>query len=87
MNTFHLVVSSPDGDIYNGECVKLDVRGTEGELAIMAGHSPFVTAVVKCNAAVWVDEDTKMEASTEGGLLSCAKDRVTFISGTFKFLD
>ena len=85
MNTFHLVISGPDGDIYSGECVKFDVRGAEGELAVMAGHTPFVTSVVKCDAAVWTDEDTKREAETEGGLLTVGKDKVTFISGTFKF--
>ena len=35
MNTFKLTVASPDGNKFCGEVVKLDVRGTEGELAIM----------------------------------------------------
>ena len=85
MKAFHLVISSPDGDIFAGECVKLDVRGVEGELAVMAGHTPFVTSVVKCSPVVWTDEETAREAVTEGGLLTVGKDRVTFISGTFKF--
>ncbi len=87
MKAFRLVISSPDGDIYSGECVKLDVRGVEGELSVMAGHTPFVTAVVKCTCAVWPDEDTRKEATTEGGLLTVGKDQVTFISGTFKFIE
>ncbi len=85
MSTFHLVISGPDGDIFSGECEKLDVRGVEGELAVMAGHTPFVTSVVKCEPVVWIDEDTKREATTEGGLLTVGKEKVTFISGTFKF--
>ena len=41
MKTFKLKISSPDGDVFNGDAVKLCLRGTEGELAIMAGHIPL----------------------------------------------
>ena len=85
MNTFKLTVSSPDGNKFCGECVKLDLRGTEGELAIMAGHIPFITSVVKCPCTVWMEDGTKKTATTEGGLLSVGRDSVTFISGSFKF--
>ena len=46
MKTFKLTVASPDGNKFSGEITKLDVRGTEGELAVMAGHVPFVTSIV-----------------------------------------
>ena len=45
MNSFHLTVSSPDGDLFGGDATFLSLRGVEGDLAIMAGHIPFVTAV------------------------------------------
>ncbi len=85
MSTFKLIVSSPDGHIFSGECEKFDVRGTEGELAIMAGHIPFVTSVVKGACIVWLPDGVKKTATTEGGLLTVANDSVTFISGSFKF--
>lgn len=85
MNTFNLTVSSPDGHIFNGECTKFDVRGSEGELAIMAGHIPFITSVVKCNCIVWLPDGSSKNATTDGGLLSVGKDSVTFVSGSFKF--
>lgn len=85
MNTFKLIVASPDGNIFDGEIVKLDVRGTEGELAVMAGHVPFVTSVVGGACAVWVDEDTKKSATLNGGLLSVGKTEVTLLAGSFQF--
>lgn len=87
MNTFKLIVSSPDGHIFNGECVRFDVRGTEGELAIMAGHIPFVTAVVKSSCTIVMENGEKKAATTDGGLLAVSKDTVTFVSGSFKFDD
>lgn len=85
MNTFKLTVASPDGNKFSGDCVKLDVRGTEGELAVMAGHIPFVTSVVRGTCAVWFDENTKKTATTDGGLLTVGSENVTFLSGSFKF--
>ena len=87
MSTFHLTVSSPDGNKFDGEVFKFDVRGVEGELAIMAGHIPFVTSVIKAPCTVWLDEDKKKTAVSDGGLLTVDTDRVTFISGSFEFND
>lgn len=85
MNTFRLVVSSPDGNIFEGEAVKLDVRGTEGDLAIMAGHIPFVTSLVEAPVDILLDDDTQRHATAKGGLLIVGSDLVTLISGTFQF--
>ena len=52
MNTFPLTISSPDGDLFRGEVSSLVVRGTEGELAVLAGHVPFVTAIRKGRCSV-----------------------------------
>lgn len=87
MSTFHLTVSSPDGNKFDGKVFKFDVRGVEGELAIMAGHIPFVTSVVKAPCTVWINEDKKKTAVSDGGLLTVDTDRVTFISGSFEFDD
>ncbi len=87
MNTFKLTVASPDGNKFCGDIVKLDVRGTEGELAIMAGHIQFTTSVVNAPCAVWIDEDTKKTATVDGGLLTVGADSVTLLSGSFKFDD
>ena len=85
MKTFTLVVSSPDGNKFNGEVVKLDVRGVEGELAVMAGHIPFVTSLVDAPCTVWLPDGTKKTATANGGVLSVDKDTVTLISGSFAF--
>ena len=35
MKSFHLKISSPEGDIFSGEAEMLSLRTTEGELAIL----------------------------------------------------
>ena len=80
MNTFKLTVASPDGNKFSGEVYKLDLRGVEGDFAIMAGHVPFVTSVIKCPCYIWLEDGTKLEGETEGGLLTVDKGEVTFLS-------
>lgn len=87
MNTFKLTVASPDGNKFCAEAVKLDVRGTEGELAVMAGHIPFVTSIVKGNCTVWLEDGSKKTATADGGLLTVTADSVTLLSGSFEFDD
>ena len=67
MKTFPLIISSPDGDLFRGDAGMLILRGTEGDLAIMAGHVPFVTAVVKGNCVVITDTDERKEGGEDHG--------------------
>lgn len=87
MRTFKLTVASPDGSRFAGDCVRLDVRGVEGELAVMAGHIPFMTSIVPGACTIWLDESTPKKAHTDGGLLSVAADSVTLLSGSFRFTE
>ena len=80
MSTFPLRISSPDGDLYRGDAEMLILRGTEGDLAIMAGHTPFVTAVVHGNCVIIAAEGERKEGVIEEGLLTVDKDQVTVLT-------
>lgn len=83
MNTFNLTISSPDGTLFNGEAVKLVLRGAGGELAVMASHAPFITSVQQCDCRVELDDSTEKVGHTDGGLLTVAANKVTLLSGSF----
>ena len=85
MNTYNLVISSPDGTIFEGEAVFLSLRGANGDLAVMAGHIPFVTSVQPCECKVEFPDGTEKTAHTDGGLLTVDAQRVTLLSGSFKW--
>ena len=80
MKTFPLIISSPDGDLYRGDAGMLILRGTEGDLAVMAGHVPFVTAVVKGACAVVTAGGERKEGTIEDGLLTVDKEQVTVLT-------
>ena len=85
MSTFKLVISSPDGDNFNGDAVMLTVRGTEGDLAILAGHIPFITSVVACDCKILLDDGTEKAAHIDGGILTVSNQKTTLLSGTFNW--
>lgn len=85
MNTFKLIISTPDGNKFEDEVVKFDVRGVLGELAIMAGHIPFVTTVVSAPCKVELPDGTQKTATCDGGLLTVTSNTTTFFSGSFEF--
>ena len=80
MKTFPLIISSPDGDLFRGDAEMLILRGTEGDLAVMAGHVPFVTAVVKNHCVVVTDTEERKEGTIDEGLLTVDADKVTVLT-------
>lgn len=86
MKTFKFVVSSPDGNLYEGDIVKVSLRGAEGDLAIMANHIPFVTSVKPCECQVEFDDGTIKKLSVDRGLLSVTPDGTTLMSGSAKWI-
>lgn len=85
MNVFKLKISTPDGDMFDGEAVKLDVRGIEGELAVMAGHIPFMTALKPCDCKILLPDGEERTGTTEGGLLNVGSEQVTLLAGGYKW--
>ena len=83
MKTFPLIISSPEGDLFRGDAVNLSLRGVEGDLAILAGHIPFITSVVPCDCSLELLNGEVKKGHTEGGVLTVSKDTVTLLSGTF----
>lgn len=86
MRTFPLNISSPDGSLFNGEIAKISLRGSEGDLAVMAGHIPFITAVKPCEFHLELEDGTVKNGHTEGGILTVSEKAVIFLTGSMQWL-
>ena len=89
MKKFHLQIAAPDGLRYDGDAVQISVRGIEGDLAVLAGHIPFVTALKAGECRVYVGEngDAIRRAQYSGGMLTVSADTVRMISAGFQWID
>jgi len=87
MKSFLLKLASPEGDLFSGEVTMLRVRGTEGELAVMAGHIPFVTSVKPCECKIELEDGTERVGRTDGGILTVSDEKTVFLSGSFEWIE
>ena len=85
MNTYNLIISTPDGSVFDDKAVSLIVRGTEGELAVMAGHVPFITAVKPGECKIILSEEQEKIATIGGGILTVQGDKTTLLCSDFKW--
>lgn len=85
MNTFTLTIATPDGNKFQDEAIGLFVRGAEGDLAILAGHMPFITSVQAGACRIHLPDDEERSATLDGGLLTVTDKAVTLLSGSFQW--
>ncbi len=86
MKTFKFVISTPDGNLYEGDIVKVSLRGSEGDLAVMANHIPFLTSVKPCECRIELEDGAVKAINVERGLLSVTTESVTLMSGSAKWI-
>ncbi len=87
MKTFKLQIAVPDGVIFDGEATQLSVRGICGELAVLAGHSPFVTALAKGDSRVYLSDGTIKKGYADGGMLMVSKECVRVMALRFNWTE
>ena len=87
MKSFKLQIAAPDGLRYDGEATQLSVRGIAGDLAILAGHIPFVTALKDGECRVYLEDGKIRRAHAKGGMLIVSKETVRPLSSDFEWTE
>ena len=72
MATFRLQVVSMDGLEYDGEVQRVKLRTIHGDLAILARHMNYVTAIGMGTATVVMEDGTERKAACISGRETCA---------------
>lgn len=86
MSGFHLQIVTPDGEFFDGPAERVKVRTINGDVAILAGHIPYVTALGIGEATVTVDGNTR-RAAANGGMLSVTPEIVRVVATTFEWAE
>jgi len=86
MNTFHLKIVTPYGQLFDGMAESLTLRTVCGETGILAGHTDFVTALGMGQAKVGMDGKIR-KAACIGGMLSVSRGEVTVVATTFEWAE
>lgn len=80
--SFHLDIVSAEAEIFSGLIEKLFVTGIMGELEIMNGHAPLLTALKP--GAVWIVKQNGQEDVfyISGGMLEVQPNVTTILADT-----
>lgn len=70
MNTFQLKIGTPDGLLFEGEVERVVCRSITGDLAILANHTNYLTAIGEGEAHIVLADGTKRSAACIGGMIS-----------------
>lgn len=88
MAEFNLKIVSPDGIFYDGTARQLSLRSIDGDVAVMAGHIPYLTAVGIGECRVYAEEGSEPRlAACCGGLLNVTKEGVFLAPTTFEWAE
>lgn len=85
MRTFPLQIGTPDGLLFEGNVKRVVCRSIVGDLAILAGHCNFCTALGMGEAHVILEDDTRREAACIGGMLSVMDGRCNLLATTWEW--
>jgi F-type H+-transporting ATPase subunit epsilon len=82
--TIHLSIVSAHESIFSG-CVKsLQITGCEGELGIVPGHAPLLTALIPGMARFITKDDTEEVLYIAGGMLEVQPKSIIVLADVIK---
>ncbi len=87
MATFPLLIGTPDGVLFDGQVERVMCRSITGDLAILAGHANYCTALGMGEAYVILEDGTKKTAACIGGMLSVMNGECHLLATTWEWAD
>lgn len=84
--TFSLQIVTPDGEAFNGQAERICCRTIDGDVAILARHCDYCTAIGMGEAHVVVDGQTR-RAACMGGMLTVLNGAVRLVATTWEWAD
>ena len=87
MSTFPLQIGTPDGLLFEGDVTRVVCRSITGDLAILAGHCNFCTALGMGEAHVVMEDGTRRDAACIGGMLSVMDGKCSLLATTWEWAE
>ena len=85
MATFRLQIVTMVAPIYDGEVQRIKLRTIHGDLAILARHMNYVTAIGMGTATVTMEDGTERKAACIGGMLTMMNNLCRVIPTTWEW--
>ena len=77
---FAVQLVSPERVLYEGDAEMVVCRTTDGEIAFLPGHVPFVGALGVAKVRIILPEKGEVAVAVHGGFVEVSGDHVTILS-------
>ena len=85
MSTFPLRIGTPDGLLFEGDVERVVCRSISGDIAILARHCNFCTALGMGEASVVMADGNRRTAACIGGMLSVMNGTCRLLATTWEW--
>ena len=76
----HVELVSPERILFTGEAEMVIARTTDGDIAFLTGHAPFIGALGIGPVTIRTTGGDEERAAVHGGFVEVSNDRVTILS-------
>ena len=85
MKTFPLRIGTPDGLLFEGDVQSVSCRTITGDLAILADHINYCTALGMGAAHVVLEDGSRKDAACIGGMLTMMNGKCRVLATTWEW--
>ena len=85
MKTFPLTIGTPDGLLYKNDVERVMCRSITGDLAILADHCNFCTALGMGEAYIRLEDGTQKNAACIGGMITMMNGECHLLATTWEW--
>ncbi len=85
--TLQVELVSPEKILYSGDADMVIARTTDGEIAFMSGHAPFIGSLGVGAVTIRASEGDDVLAAVHEGFVEVTDDRVTILSDVAELVD
>jgi F-type H+-transporting ATPase subunit epsilon len=75
----NVAVVSPEQVLFEGEASQVVTRTTEGDVAFLGGHAPFLGTLVECETRVYLNDGSVRRFDIDGGFVEVSNDTVSIL--------
>jgi F-type H+-transporting ATPase subunit epsilon len=75
----NVAVVSPERVLFEGEATQVITRTTEGDIAFLAGHAPFLGALAAGETRVYLSDGRIERFEIAGGFVEVSHDTVSIL--------
>ncbi len=75
----NVAVVSPEQVLFEGEASQVVTRTTEGDVAFLGGHAPFLGTLVECETRVYLADGSVRRFDIDGGFVEVSHDTVSIL--------